>query len=138
MYKRQAQEFDSLLGFTGPAPRVDPWRRTSGMHKIRRRRGVAVVRELWYVRDRIAQRRDVSPGRVLSDAALVALAVLTHCSDDRLPGRVCDPDPGSPRWPVDSYLGIPAHGPKPVRANLPGMAWWPRPEKPSNHLERRP
>ena len=70
-----AQEFDSLLGFTGPAPRVDPWRRTSGMHKIRRRRGVAVVRELWYVRDRIAQRRDVSPGRVLSDAALVALAV---------------------------------------------------------------
>ena len=69
------QEFDSLLGFTGPAPRVDPWRRTSGMHKVRRRRGVAVVRELWYVRDRIAQRRDVSPGRVLSDASLVSLAV---------------------------------------------------------------
>ena len=31
--------------------------------------------QLWFVRDRIAQRRDVSPGRVLSDAALVGLAV---------------------------------------------------------------
>ena len=69
------EEFDALLQFTGPAPRIDPWRRTSGMHRVRRRRGIAVLRELWFVRDRIAQRRDVSPGRVLSDAALVGLAV---------------------------------------------------------------
>jgi ribonuclease D len=69
------EEFDALLHFSGPSPRVDPWRRTSGMHRIRRRRGIAVLRELWYVRDRVAQRRDVSPGRVLSDAALVGLAV---------------------------------------------------------------
>jgi len=69
------QEFDALTSFTGPAPRVDPWRRTSGMHRVRRRRGIAVVRELWYVRDRIAQRRDTSPSRVLSDASLVGLAV---------------------------------------------------------------
>lgn len=69
------QEFESLLSFTGPPVRIDPWRRTSGMHRVRRRRGVAVVRELWYTRDRIAQRRDVSPGRVLPDAVLVELAV---------------------------------------------------------------
>ncbi|MBK8469546.1 MAG: HRDC domain-containing protein [Actinomycetales bacterium] len=69
------QEFAALTSFTGPPPRVDPWRRTSGMHKVRRRRGVAVVRELWLTRDRIAQRRDVSPGRVLPDAALIQLAV---------------------------------------------------------------
>ncbi len=69
------QEFESLLHFTGPPVRIDPWRRTSGMHRVRRRRGIAVVRELWYTRDRIAQRRDVSPGRVLPDAVLVELAV---------------------------------------------------------------
>ncbi|MEO6142923.1 MAG: ribonuclease D, partial [Dermatophilaceae bacterium] len=33
------QEFDSLTRFTGPPIRVDPWRRTSGMHKVRNRRG---------------------------------------------------------------------------------------------------
>jgi ribonuclease D len=41
------------------------------MHKVRRRRQMAVVREMWEARDRIAQRRDVSPGKVLSDAAIV-------------------------------------------------------------------
>ncbi|MBK8757290.1 MAG: HRDC domain-containing protein [Actinomycetales bacterium] len=69
------QEFAALVDFAGPPVRVDPWRRTSGMHKVRRRRTVAVVRELWLARDRIAQRRDISPGRVLPDAALMALAL---------------------------------------------------------------
>lgn len=70
------QEFDALLRFNGPPVRVDPWRRTSGMHRIRKRRGVAVVRELWLARERLAERRDISPGRVLPDAVLVDLATL--------------------------------------------------------------
>jgi ribonuclease D len=45
------------------------------MHKVRRRRQLAVVRELWQTRDRIAQRRDVSPGKVLGDAAIVEAAL---------------------------------------------------------------
>lgn len=81
------EEFDALLSFTGPTPRVDPWRRTSGLHKVRRRRGIAVLRELWYARDRIAQRRDTSPGRVLSDAALVEMAVNPPTSVAALNGR---------------------------------------------------
>lgn len=68
------QEFEALLSFSGPPARTDPWRRTSGMHRIRRRRTIAVVRELWLARDRLAQRRDISPGRVLSDGVLIALA----------------------------------------------------------------
>lgn len=36
---------------------------------------MAVVRELWESRDRIAQRRDVSPGKVLGDAAIVEAAL---------------------------------------------------------------
>ncbi|MFJ1968823.1 ribonuclease D [Streptomyces sp. NPDC087903] len=73
------QEFDAIAAAPPAEPRKDPWRRTSGMHKVRRRRQLAVVRELWETRDRIAQRRDVSPGKVLSDAAIVeaALAVPT-------------------------------------------------------------
>ncbi|MEU6811994.1 ribonuclease D [Streptomyces sp. NPDC046831] len=69
------QEFDAIASAPPAEPRKDPWRRTSGMHKVRRRRQLAVVRELWQTRDRIAQRRDVSPGKVLGDAAIVEAAL---------------------------------------------------------------
>ncbi|WP_343998015.1 ribonuclease D [Streptomyces thermocarboxydovorans] len=69
------QEFDAIASAPPPEPRKEPWRRTSGMHRVRRRRQMAVVRELWLTRDRIAQRRDVSPGKVLSDAAIVEAAL---------------------------------------------------------------
>ncbi|MGW5636600.1 ribonuclease D [Streptomyces sp. NPDC003832] len=69
------QEFDAIASAPPPEPRKDPWRRTSGMHKVRRRRQLGVVRELWETRDRIARRRDVSPGKVLSDAAIVEAAL---------------------------------------------------------------
>jgi ribonuclease D len=69
------QEFDSLTTFTGPPVRVEPWRRTSGMHKVRNRRGAAMIRELWQTRDAIAVERDIAPGRILPDAALVTLAI---------------------------------------------------------------
>nr|WP_203732347.1 ribonuclease D [Streptomyces sp. SID12501] len=69
------EEFDAIASAPPPEPRKDPWRRTSGMHKVRRRRQLAVVRELWETRDGIAQRRDVSPGKVLSDAAIVEAAL---------------------------------------------------------------
>lgn len=68
------EEFAALTHFAGPPIRTDPWRRTSGMHKMRSRRTLAVVRELWYARDDIARMRDISPGRILPDAALLSLA----------------------------------------------------------------
>ena len=55
-------------------PRADPWRRTSGIHRVRTRRGLAIVRELWLERDKIARRRDLSPTKVLADAAIVEAA----------------------------------------------------------------
>jgi len=67
------QEFDWLRGFEAPV-RTDAWRRTSGMHRVRGRRGLAAVRELWTERDRIAQQRDVTPSRIIPDAAIVAAA----------------------------------------------------------------
>lgn len=76
--KRQwaAQEFSALVetGARAAKPRPDPWRRTSGMHRVRGPRAQARVRALWYARDAIAQRRDTAPGRVLTDAAIVAAA----------------------------------------------------------------
>ncbi|MEU7041653.1 ribonuclease D [Streptomyces varsoviensis] len=69
------QEFAAIAAAPPAPPRKDPWRRTSGMHKVRRRRQMAVVRELWTTRDQIAQRRDVSPGKVLGDSAIIEAAL---------------------------------------------------------------
>ncbi|WP_327698257.1 ribonuclease D [Streptomyces sp. NBC_00459] len=80
------EEFDAIASAPPPEPRKDPWRRTSGMHKVRRRRQLAVVRELWETRDRIAQRRDVSPGKVLSDAAIVEAALAVPANVHALAG----------------------------------------------------
>ena len=70
-----AQEFEHLQTFVAPPNRRDRWRRTSGIHRVRNRRGLAAVRELWTVRDQIAQRRDIAPGRILPDSAIVDAAV---------------------------------------------------------------
>ncbi|MGO9384520.1 MAG: HRDC domain-containing protein [Mycobacterium sp.] len=74
-----AQEFDYLRAVgsreIAPAARRDRWRRTSGIHRVRDRRGLAEVRELWLARDRIAQRRDIAPRRILPDSAIIDAAI---------------------------------------------------------------
>ena len=44
------------------------------MHRARGRRALAAVRELWETRDEIASRRDVTPGRIIPDSAIVEAA----------------------------------------------------------------
>jgi ribonuclease D len=68
-------EFAAILAAPPSPPRVDPWRRTSGMHKIRKRNQLAVIRSLWNVRNQIAESLDVSPGKLLNDSAIVELAM---------------------------------------------------------------
>lgn len=69
-----AQEFDHLRTYEAPPTRRDRWRRTSGIHKVRNPLALAGVRELWTVRDAIARRRDIAPGRILPDAAIISAA----------------------------------------------------------------
>ena len=66
------QEFEAILAAGPPTPKVDPWRRTSGVHGLRSRRQLGMLRSLWQARDDMARRRDVAPGRVLPDAAMVS------------------------------------------------------------------
>ncbi|WP_183095474.1 HRDC domain-containing protein [Nocardioides stalactiti] len=67
------QEFDNLRGFE-PTVRTDAWRRTSGLHKVRGRRALGAVRALWEARDELARERDVTPGRLIPDAAIIVAA----------------------------------------------------------------
>ncbi|WP_235866056.1 HRDC domain-containing protein [Serinibacter arcticus] len=69
------QEFEAVRLAPPPAPRVDPWRRTTGIPTVRDPRRLAVVREMWNERDASARARDTAPGRVLPDRAIIAAAV---------------------------------------------------------------
>ncbi len=68
------QEFAAIVAAPAAPPRVDPWRRTSGLHKVRDPRVLAIVREMWLARDGLARRRDLAPHRILPDTAIIAAA----------------------------------------------------------------
>jgi ribonuclease D len=69
------EEFASILKAPAAPPRVDPWRRTSGMHKIKRRDQLAVIKSLWIARDAVAAKHDIAAGKLLNDSAIVELAI---------------------------------------------------------------
>ncbi|MDG5486391.1 ribonuclease D [Mycolicibacterium gadium] len=79
-----AEEFEYLRTVQASPTRRDRWRRTSGIHKIRDARALAAVRELWTTRDHIAQRRDIAPGRILPDAAIVNAATVDPDTVEKL------------------------------------------------------
>jgi ribonuclease D len=69
------EEFASILKAPSAPPRIDPWRRTSGMHKIKRRDQLAVIKSLWIARDVVAAKNDIAAGKLLNDSAIVELAI---------------------------------------------------------------
>lgn len=79
-----AQEFEFLRTVEATPTRRDRWRRTSGIHKVRDPRTLAAVRELWTTRDQIARRRDIAPGRILPDSAIVNAATVNPDTVEKL------------------------------------------------------
>jgi ribonuclease D len=69
-----AQEFEHIRLLEPATPKPDRWRRTSGIHTLRRARQLAIVRELWTTRDTLARGRDIAPSRILPDSAIIAAA----------------------------------------------------------------
>ncbi len=70
------EEFEAVRLAPAPRPRQEPWRRTSGIHRVRTPRQLAAVRALWEARNAIARERDIAPGRVLPDSALMEAATV--------------------------------------------------------------
>ena len=64
--------------------RKDPWRRTSGMHKVKDRLTMYVISKLWQIRDEIAQELDLAPHRVLQDEAMVDLAAIKPKTNEEI------------------------------------------------------
>ena len=74
------QEFAAILKAPPAPPRVDPWRRTSGMHKVKGRDQLAIIKSLWIARDQIAREKDIAAGKLLNDNAIVELAIAAPLS----------------------------------------------------------
>ncbi|NQU37644.1 MAG: HRDC domain-containing protein, partial [Actinobacteria bacterium] len=78
------EEFEYIRTAPAKAPKREPWRRTSGIHRIRNPRGLGIVRELWRARDRLAADRDIAPGRVLPDTAIAAAGTARPSTQSKL------------------------------------------------------
>ncbi|GAA4391451.1 ribonuclease D [Tsukamurella soli] len=78
------EEFEAERLRPDPPPRVDPWRRTTGIAGLRNRRQLGRARELWLARDELARKRDVAPGRTLPDAAIVNAATVNPVTEAEL------------------------------------------------------
>ncbi len=61
-----------------------PWRKLSGLHTLRAPRQLAIARALWLSRDELARSRDVSPGRLIPDSAIIAAAAAHPTSKSAL------------------------------------------------------
>lgn len=108
----------------------DPWRKTKGIRELKNRRQLTALRNLWYERERLAQKKDVAPKRLLPDPALIQAAKFMPRSVPailQIPGfqtRALKRE--APRW-VRSILEAkndtdpvpfttPADGPPPLKA----------------------
>lgn len=83
------QEFAHLAEHAADEPRarVDPWRRTTGLHTLRTPRALAAVRELWLAREKLAQELDRAPGRVVPDRAITELVARLDANPSANLGR---------------------------------------------------
>lgn len=71
------QENAYLLKRRPSAPKPEPWRHIPGAGNVRTPRQLAILRSLWEARERIAQRIDIAPGRLVRNSALITAATST-------------------------------------------------------------
>jgi len=68
------EDFQAILNSPIGGAKKDPWRKTSGIHKVKDRLSLAIIRELWTLRDQYAQSIDIAPGRIFNDESLIEIA----------------------------------------------------------------
>jgi ribonuclease D len=115
------QEFAAWAASQPTAARREPWRRTSGIHRVRGRRGLALVRSMWQLRDDIARGRDVTTTRILPDAAIVEAAQAAPKSRSALGRLPAFSTRGGQRYVREFYDAIAAAAGLP-ESELPQLA----------------
>ena len=77
-------EFEATRSKPEKVASETPWRKLSGLHTIRSPRQLAIARALWVARDDLARSRDISPGRLIPDGAIIAAAAASPDSKSAL------------------------------------------------------
>lgn len=68
------QEFEHILNLPPKSADPNKWRSIPGAGKIRTRRQLAILDQLWRAREEIAKEQDIAPTRLISNRTLVSLA----------------------------------------------------------------
>ena len=82
--KIAAAEFEATRTKPDKPASENPWRKLSGLHTLRQPRQLAVARALWLARDELARTRDISPGRLIPDSAILSAAAALPTSTGAL------------------------------------------------------
>lgn len=69
-----AQEFEALESFRPKPPKPDRWRSITGLSKVKDQQSYEIARRLWQSREELASNLDVSPGRLIPDSSILAVA----------------------------------------------------------------
>lgn len=78
------QEFKNLLSFKPKPQSPEKWRTMTGLHEVKDARRLAIAREIWSAREALAEKLDVSPGRLVPDSSIVALVKSSVASRSEL------------------------------------------------------
>lgn len=68
------EEFAHILRRPHPTAKPDRWRKVPGKGALKSRRNLAVLRELWLTREKIAQEINIDPNRLVRNSALIRAA----------------------------------------------------------------
>lgn len=79
-------EFEHVVNAPPKAPKIDRWRGMTGLHEIKDSKSLSVAESLWRHREELAIKLDVSPGRLIPDYSIVAVAKTTPRTKPELAG----------------------------------------------------
>ena len=113
------EEFAHLIAVYSKTPYPEKtWRDMKGLASVRDQSGLQVARELWHAREEISEQRDIAPGRLLPNRALLAIALAEPDSPHGLTRAIGGK--GMPSRDVRRWLGVVE------RALSADPATWPR------------
>ena len=99
------EEFASILSAPPSPARIDPWRKTSGIHKIRDRRTLGIIRDMWIARDTYARSIDKAAGRIFNDEVLMEIASRRPSNIDTFTKLITRRKPGA-KYPFAEWFQI--------------------------------
>jgi ribonuclease D len=79
-------EFEHVVNAPPKPAKIDRWRGMTGLHEVKDSKSLAVAESLWLHREELAAKLDVSPGRLIPDYSIVAVAKSTPRTKPELAG----------------------------------------------------